>query len=91
MTDERKKEQPSDGNDNANVNPIAALRREELKYAHLSRRDSEIRRANREALSKHIAEIQDAVQPVHPSTGSKLEIAERYRRKRPDTGCRDEL
>lgn len=38
-------------------NPIAAHRRQELKYAHLSRRDSEVRKANREALAEHIAEL----------------------------------
>jgi len=84
MTDKREQEQPPDRNDNAIANPIAALRREELKYAHLSRRDSAIRRANREALSEHIAEIQDVVQPISPSAGMRLKIAERYRRKRSD-------
>lgn len=84
MTDKRVKEQPPDRNDNAIANPIAALRRDELKYAHLSRRDSEIRRMNREALREHIAEIQNAVQPVSPSAGMRLKIAERYRRKRSD-------
>ena len=90
MTDESQTERPSDRSATINGNPIAALRREELKYAHLSRRDSEIRRVNREALSEHIAEIQAAVQPVPRSTGPRLDIAERYRRKRPDAGCPDE-
>lgn len=39
--------------------PVAARRRQELKYAHLSRRDSEVRKANREALVDHIAELTD--------------------------------
>jgi hypothetical protein len=67
MTDKREQEQPPNRNDNAIANPIAALRREELKYAHLSRRDSEIRRANREALSEHIAGFRTRCNPSPPA------------------------
>lgn len=35
--------------------------REELKYAHLGTRETEARRANKEALAEHIASILDAL------------------------------
>ena len=59
MSDRRGLQSPSRLRRNDRIgDPAAAARREELKYAHLSDRDSEIRRANREALADHIAEIQ---------------------------------
>lgn len=54
------------------------LRREHIKRTHLSRRDSEVRRAERELLAAHIAQIQAEVKPATPSTGPRLKIAERY-------------
>lgn len=38
-----------------------AVRREELKYAHMAKRDTPARQANREALEAQIREAQDSV------------------------------
>lgn len=51
----------------------------ELKYAHLSNRDSPARKANREALREHIEEIQaDLSVPSMPPSGPPLQLADRY-------------
>lgn len=77
MTDDRETEVPSGRNATVNVNPVAAVRREELKYAYRSRRETPAIRENRKLLAEHIAAIEPdpAPQPV----GKRLEIAERYR------------
>ena len=80
-------ERPSDPHATVNANPVAALRREGLKYAYRSRRDTPTIRANRKLLADHIAAIEP--EPVADSAGQRLEIAEPYRRKRPDKGCPD--
>ena len=87
MTDERETQQPPVRHTIFNPNPGAALRREELKYAYRSRRDTPAIRANRKLFEDHIAAIEP--EPVADSAGQRLEIAEPYRRKRPDKGCPD--
>jgi hypothetical protein len=59
----------------------------ELKYAHLSNRDSPARKANRETLREHIEEIQAEqvklqARPTPPS-GPPLRVADRYAGGRP--------
>ena len=59
----------------------------ELKYAHLSNRDSPARKANREALREHIEKIQaeqaDLPVPSTPPSGPPLQVADRYAGGRP--------
>jgi hypothetical protein len=59
----------------------------ELKYAHLSNRDSPARKANREALREHIEEIQaeqaDLQARATPPSGPLLRVADRYAGGRP--------
>jgi hypothetical protein len=50
--------------------PIAALRREKLKYAHRNRRGTPTIRENRGQLADHIAAIQP--EPVPKPTGERL-------------------
>jgi hypothetical protein len=88
MTDERATQQPPGRHATVNANPVAALRREELKYAYRSRRDTRAVRANRKLFADHIAAIEP--EPMAEPAGERLEIAKRYRRKQPDTGCPDE-
>jgi hypothetical protein len=82
MTDERQTEHPSDPHATVNGNPVAAFRREELKYAYRSRRDTPAIRANRKLFADHIAAIE--AEPVPEPAGDRLQIAERYRDKRLD-------
>ena len=63
----------------------------ELKYAHLSNRDSAARKANREALREHIAEIQAEheqknaeMHKVDNSHIPPLRVAARYEEGRRD-------
>ena len=63
----------------------------ELKYAHLSNRDSAARKANREALREHIAEIQAEheqknaeMHKVDNSHIRPLRVAARYEEGRRD-------
>jgi hypothetical protein len=63
----------------------------ELKYAHLSNRDSPARKANREALREHIAEIQAEheqknaeMHKVDNSHIPPLRVAARYEEGRRD-------
>lgn len=51
--------------------PVSALAREELKYAHLSRRETEAIRANRAYLAAHIAAIQSGSSPDVDTTTEK--------------------
>jgi|688.fasta_scaffold1900101_1 hypothetical protein len=88
MTDENERERPPVRHTIFNPNPVAALRREELKYAYRSRRDTPAIRANRKLFEDQIAAIEP--EPVADSAGQRLEIAERYRRKRPAQGCPNE-
>jgi hypothetical protein len=83
MTDESATEKPSGRKTTANANPINALRREELKYAHRSRRDTPAIRAGRDLLAEHIAAIEP--EPVSKPTGQPLRLADRYRPRRPST------
>ena len=62
----------------------------ELKYAHLSNRDSPARKANREALREHIAEIQAeqeeknaALRKISHTRIPPLRLAARYAAGRP--------
>ena len=56
----------------------------ELKYAHLSNRDSPARKANREALREHIEEIQaDLPFPSTPPSGPPIRVADRFAGVRP--------
>jgi len=56
----------------------------ELKYAHLSNRDSPARKANREALREHIEEIQaDLPFPRTPPSGPPIRVADRFAGVRP--------
>jgi hypothetical protein len=87
VTDERETKQPSNRHAAVNANPVAALRREELKYAHRSRRDTPAIRGNRKLFAEHIAAIEP--EPVPDNAGERLEFAERYHRERPETGCHD--
>jgi hypothetical protein len=43
--------------------------REELKYAHLGNRDTEARRANKEALAEHIASIMEQLDDLKRDQG----------------------
>jgi hypothetical protein len=74
------KQQLSDpGGTPAISNPVAALRREELKYAHLNQRETPAIRENRRQLAKHIAVIEP--EPVPEPTGERLETVYRRRPK----------
>jgi hypothetical protein len=64
----------------AGCNPVAARQREELKYAHLSRRETPAIRENRRQLAEHIASIKP--EPVPEPTGERLETVYRRRPKR---------
>jgi hypothetical protein len=56
----------------------------ELKFVHLSNRDSPARKANREALREHIEEIQaDLPVPSMPPSGPPLQLVDRYAGGRP--------
>ena len=59
----------------------------ELKYAHLSNRDSPARKANREALREHIEEIQadrpTSRFPATPPSGPPIRVADRFAGVRP--------
>ena len=56
----------------------------ELKYAHLSNRDSLARKANREALREHIEEIQaDLPFPSTSPSGPPIRVADRFAGVRP--------
>jgi hypothetical protein len=59
----------------------------ELKYAHLSNRDSPARKANREALREPIEEIQaeqaDLQARATPPSGPPLQVAHPYAGGRP--------
>ena len=55
----------------------SALEREELKYAHLARRETDAVRRNREWLEAYVADTEPDVPPA--PTGPCLELAPRYR------------
>ena len=88
MTDESEKERPSGRRNFLYGNPVAALRREQLKYAYRNRRDTPAIRADRKLLEDYIATIQP--EPVAEPSGDRLEVADRYRRGRPDKRGPDE-
>jgi hypothetical protein len=64
--------------------PAMTIAKVELKFAHLSNRDSPARKANREALREHIEEIQaDLPVPSMPPSGPPLQLVDRYAGGRP--------
>lgn len=59
----------------------SAVQREELKYAHLARRQTDAVRRNRAYLEAYAAGIEP--DPVDRPTGPRLELASRYRTGQP--------
>lgn len=60
----------------------SARAREELKYAHLARRETDTVRANREYFAAYAASIEP--DPVPAPSGARLELAPRYADRRPE-------
>ena len=56
---------------------LSAVEREELKYAHLARRQTDSARRNRAHFEAYAAAIEP--DPVDRPTGPRLELASRYR------------
>jgi len=72
MTDKREPQQTPERHETVNANPVAALRREELTYAHRSRRDTPAISENHRLLAEHVAAIETGTAPE--PAGERLDI-----------------